>query len=333
MSAAILVCLAFALAWATTAIIERKSARLGLVQSPNSRSAHIQPTPTGGGASIAIVGILGFIFIAVQGNPKYAGAAAIGAAFAALGLIDDRFNLSPALRFPLQAILIGATVSLAGPLPAIALGSLQIVGLPLTAISVLAGLWWINLFNFMDGIDGIAGTQAILILAGASLILPSDQSPQLASGIIMAATAGFLTRNWPPARIFMGDVGSNFLAFAIFVLALFESGNSDTSYPIILILISVFMADATVTLLRRVFRGEKPWKAHNTHAYQQLARRFGHRKITLMYGAISLVWSAPIASLAGINPSISWGLVAIAYAPLLIVFLIAGGGQAHGQIK
>lgn len=324
--ATILACVAFTVSLAATIAIERRSSRIGLIQAPNARSAHTKPTPTGGGGAIAIVGTIGLLLTAVEGDPKFAVAGALAMAFATLGFIDDRSDLSPALRFPLQLLLTGSLVALAHPLPPLVIGPMEFSNIALSALLVLTGLWWINLFNFMDGIDGIAASQAVLVLAGSAIVtLVNGQTPLLAVMVLIAATSGFLVRNWPPARIFMGDVGSNFLAFAILAVALLGGGNG-ISYPIWLILGSLFVSDATVTLIRRVLNGEKPWHAHNRHAYQHLARRFGHLKVTLFYCAVTIVWSIPIAIIAGHFPTIAWGLLVLAYLPVTALMVLVGAG-------
>lgn len=329
----ILACVAFAVTLAATIAIERGSSQIGLIQSPNARSAHTKPTPTGGGGAIAVVGTAGLLLTAaVEGDPKFAVVGALAMAFAALGFIDDRSDLSPALRFPLQLLLTGSLVALAHPPPPLGIGPMEFSGIALSALLVLTGLWWINLFNFMDGIDGIAASQAVLVLAGSTIVtLVNGQTPLLAVTVLIAATSGFLVRNWPPARIFMGDVGSNFLAFAILAVALLGSGDNSTSYPIWLILGSLFVCDATVTLVRRLLNGEKPWHAHNCHAYQHLARRFGHMKVTLLYGAVTVFWSIPIAIIADNTPSRTWELFILAYLPIAALVSLAGAGSQSRQ--
>ncbi len=247
-----------------------------------------------------------------------------------LGFMDDRSDLSPGIRFPIQILLVGTMVALAGPFQPLVIGPLELTGWPLAAGLALAGLWWINLFNFMDGIDGIAASQALLVLLSSTLIaVLSGHPPLLAVVILVAATSGFLVRNWPPARIFMGDVGSNFLAFAILAVALLDRGNRDINYPMWLILTSPFVADATITLIVRTINGEKPWRAHNRHTYQRLARRVGHLKVTLIYGAVTALWAAPLAIYASINPAIAWWLVLVTYMPIAGLVIWAGAGSRN----
>jgi Fuc2NAc and GlcNAc transferase len=336
MSAAwgLLLCLiAGTLGWYLTNRIERNARRLGLVQHPNHRSSHHIPTPSGGGVAIAIAALVALVGLGFSGATQLWAVLAVTALIAALGFADDLRDLPAALRFPLQALVLGALVWALGPLPDLPLmPGLALSGILLGMIVLFVGLWWLNLFNFMDGIDGLAGSQAIFILLGACLLWWSgDADAPLAPAFWMAlataaATAGFLLRNWPPARIFMGDAGSNSLALIIFALALLTIAAGQIGYQAWLILPSVFVSDATLTLLRRTARGEKPWHAHRRHAYQQLSRRWGHRNVTLLYGAVTAFWAFPLAWLAQANGS--WALVVLAYAPLVGCAAWANAGGA-----
>jgi Fuc2NAc and GlcNAc transferase len=321
------------LSWGLTLLIERRAARLGLVQHPNFRSSHHIPTPSGGGAAIALSVLLALAIISLLGATSL-WAVLIGAALiAALGFADDLHDLPAVLRFPMQALVLGGLIWALGPLPDLALvPGVALSGALLAALVLVVGLWWLNLFNFMDGIDGLAGSQAILILLGGCFLwYTGDTKALLAPAFWMAllaaaATAGFLLRNWPPARIFMGDAGSNALAVLIFSLALLTIAAGQVNYQAWLILPSVFVSDATLTLLRRTARGERPWHAHRRHAYQQLSRRWGHRNVTLLYGALTLGWALPLAMLA--QQGGPWVLLVLAYVPLIGCAAWANAGGA-----
>ncbi len=314
--------LAGLLGYLLTCWIERNAVQLGLVQHPNYRSSHHVPTPSGGGAAIAVAALMALAVLCFSGAPHLWPVLIATALIAGLGLADDLRDLPAGLRFPMQALVLGALVWALAPLPDLPLmPGLALSGMLRALIVLFVGLWWLNLFNFMDGIDGLAGSQAILILLGACLLwwkaypeAPRDPNFWLAL-TASAATAGFLLRNWPPARIFMGDAGSNSLALIIFALALLTLGAGQIGYQAWLILPAVFVSDATLTLLRRTARGERPWHAHRRHAYQQLSRRWGHRNVTLLYGALTALWALPLALWAQANGS--WLLVLLAYAPLL----------------
>jgi Fuc2NAc and GlcNAc transferase len=238
-------------------------------------------------------------------------------------------------------ICAGVLIAL-GDLPALALiGGLefQVTGWILFGLLLLASVWWINLFNFMDGIDGIAGMQAIfMLLAGAAMAMWTEpeavHSPVWMWMLCVAAAAAvFLLLNWPPAKIFMGDVGSTWLALMVFALALLSVQAGWLSYAVWLVLGAVFETDATVTLLTRMLRGERWYKAHRSHAYQRLSRRWqggckeGHRAVTLLVVAVNGLWLAPWAWACLQWPARSVAFVAAAHLPLLLAALWLGAGR------
>lgn len=329
---ALMVALSLMISFAGTHLLIHLAPRLRLVQVPNGRSSHIKPTPSGGGLAIAIAVVAcGIILMLLM--PLYWLWLLLGAAIAALGFADDAFDLSAALRFIVQIAIIAIAIGVSDvpgvPLP---LG-FQLAGPALGVVLVVAGVWWINLFNFMDGIDGLAGSQAMLILAGAmGLWLWSDsralsEPMWILAAVTLAATAGFLLLNWPPARIFMGDAGSNFLSFIMLAVMLTMIESGVISYSGALALASVFISDATVTVVRRILQGERPWSAHRSHAYQQLSRRFGHRSVTVAYGAITLFWAIPVTFVTIRWPDMQWIAATIALLPLLIAAAALGAGS------
>lgn len=329
--AILMVTLAFGLSFVVTHLLIRFAPRLGLVQIPNERSSHFRPTPSGGGLAIAIAVLACSAgFALVMPSPWLW--LVLGASAGALGFADDAFDLSAALRFVVQIGLICIAVW-TSDLPDLDLFfGYSLTGLALGTVMVLAGVWWINLFNFMDGIDGLAASQAVLILAGAmSLWLWSSGSAQhdqmwILAAITVAATLGFIVLNWPPARIFMGDAGSNFLALTTLGVMLTMIERGVIGYAGALALTSVFVSDATVTLVRRIQRGERPWAAHRTHAYQRLALRYGHRLVTLAYAMLTLVWAIPLAVISVQLPGLEWVIALIALVPLSSAALVLGAG-------
>lgn len=317
-----------------TLVVERSAARWGLVKTPNARSSHTRLVARGGGLGIVIVSVVGLAGLAVAASLPLAIIAGLGLIIAALGFADDLKDLPAAWRFPVQALCVAGLVigfSAIGIQPFASAGFGW--GLALSLLAVIAGTWWLNLYNFMDGVDGIAASQAILILGGGALIwLAGDNgavvSPILvAMLIVLAGCAGFLIRNMPPARIFMGDVASTFLAFVIFGFSLVTIASDVLAMPSWLILVVAFTTDATITLLRRIRRGEPPTQAHRRHAYQQLSRRHGHLAATLSYAAITGLWAVPLAALANRADALwAWGLVGLAYVPIAVFVLRWGGG-------
>jgi Fuc2NAc and GlcNAc transferase len=212
----------------------------------------------------------------------------------------------------------------------------EVAGWVMYGLLLLAGVWWINLFNFLDGIDGIAGAQAVFMLLGGAVLSAWVNAEVMSSPVwmlmlcIAAATVGFLLLNWPPAKIFMGDVGSTWLAFMVFALALLSVQADWLSYATWLVLAAVFVTDATVTLLTRLLRGERWFEAHRNHAYQKLARRWGgHRPVTLLAVGINVLWLAPLAGACAAWPQWAFGWVLLAYLPLVVGAVALSAGRSE----
>lgn len=327
----IVIIAALPVGWLGTVWLERLAPRLGLVQVPNERSSHTRPTPRGGGLAIALAIVIALGVLAAGAGQQVALVATLTAIIAALGFTDDLRDISPLFRFAIQILVIAALISTFWPLPDIALvAGVSISGVVLAILVGLVGLWWLNLFNFMDGIDGIAGSQAVLLLLGGlglwALGEPGAvQSPLfVASLAAVLATVGFLIRNWPPARIFMGDAGSNSLALFILALALATIASSAVTYQSWLILPAAFVTDSTVTLVRRMLRRQLPWRAHRQHVYQIFSRAWGHMRTTLGYAGLTALWTIPLALCAQAWPELSWWFVIAAYLPLVAGALMIG---------
>ncbi len=311
----------------------RNAARLGLIQTPNERSSHVQPTPSGGGVGIVAGGVLAAAPLALAIPWPTLPILGLSIVVALIGFIDDRSHLPAPLRLAAQLVLAGVLVGLA-PFDSMATPFGPPIPFSIVAMLLIgAVVYWLNLFNFMDGIDGIAGGQAVFMLLSAALIgatsngLPSDT--QLIWWIlgIAGATLGFLTLNWPPAKIFMGDAGSTWLGFVIAALVLWTIAIGWLSLWQWMILGALFITDATLTLVRRVARGENPLKAHRLHAYQHLSRRWrSHRRVTLLYTAINFVLLLPLGWIAGLVPAVAPVAMVAAYVPLIAALAWAGAG-------
>jgi Fuc2NAc and GlcNAc transferase len=310
----------------------------GLLDIPNERSSHKVPTPRGGGLAIVLVSTAAFVALAAlqRLDGRLLAALAGGLLVAAVGLIDDRRPVSPAARLAVHTgAALWALVWLGG-LPALRLGDQAIaLGAAGDVLALLGIVWTMNLFNFMDGIDGIAASEAIFVLcAGALLGLMSAGPGQVPWAALLCATAclGFLLWNWPPARIFMGDVGSGYLGYVIAVLAVAATRGEPAALWAWLILGGVFFVDATVTLLRRLARGERLHQAHRSHAYQWLARRWrSHAKVTGAVLAVNLLWLLPCAVFALRWPNFAAATAVVALLPLVLLACAASGRrEAHG---
>jgi Fuc2NAc and GlcNAc transferase len=273
--------------WALTAGVRQYAERARVLDVPSERSSHTTPTPRGGGLAIAVV-VLTSIALGWHADwltGREAAAFALSAAVAAVGWADDHRPLPPGVRVAVHFGAAGGALLLLGGFPTLDVGprplALGILGQLLALFGIV---WAINFFNFMDGIDGLAGAEATLVGAIGAAMLSAAGAPGLAriAVVIAGASAGFLLWNWPPARIFMGDVGSGMLGFLFGTLAV--AGEKAGAVPVLVwvILLGAFIFDATVTLARRVSRGERWHAAHRSHAYQRaLAAGRGHRPITL----------------------------------------------------
>jgi len=335
----LLLALSFLASWRLTTWLLHRAERLSLVQVPTLRSSHVQPTPNGGGLGIVIASTVAGVWLAWGQSQALVVAIALAVPLALIGLLDDIRHLSARVRLGVQVAVCAGLLIALGAVPEIAVGNVVLGGLALSGLLLLVGVWWINLFNFMDGIDGIAGGQAVFMLLAGAALTAWGNPDAMASPLwvlmlcIFAATVGFLLQNWPPAKIFMGDTGSTWLGFMIFALALLTVQSGWLSYAVWLVLGAVFVTDATVTLLTRMAHGERWYEAHRNHAYQRLARRWkgdqnaGHRSVTLLVAAVNLLWLAPIAWACMQWPQWIPGLLILAYALMVMGTLALGAGK------
>lgn len=307
-----------------------------LLDIPNDRSSHSVPTTRGGGIAIVVVTLAALVILnrsgLAQGGPllAYAGG---GLLVAGVGYLDDRSHVSAALRL---AVHFGAAISVliaVGPLPPLPVFRSELdFGLAASAMAAVSIVWLLNLYNFMDGIDGIAAIEAVTVAGGAACLLWYSGVDEVAylAGVLAATSLGFLVWNWPPARIFMGDVGSVFLGFCFGALMVMTFATDAPLIWIWPILLGTFLVDATVTLFRRVFRRETLYKAHRSHAYQFASRKLGsHRPVTVAVGMINLFWLLPMAFLVTIGRLEGLIALLIAYTPLmgLALYLKAGARE------
>ncbi|MCW5713220.1 MAG: hypothetical protein KIT43_01715 [Bauldia sp.] len=309
------------LAAGVTSGLARKSLQNRVPDQPNARSSHRNPVPRGGGIGFIPVVLVALILLAVL-VPEYAilpafAAGIVGAiAVAAVSFADDLRPLSGRVRFAVQAAAVALVLvfwpggTILGPDIPVVLDRL-VVG--------FAWLWFINLFNFMDGIDGIAASEAGVISAGIVAVAVGGSAltilPAVPAAIVGAGAIAFLTVNWPPAKVFMGDIGSITLGFLLgwLLLAVADAGYLAAAA----ILPLVFVLDATATLVLRILRGERPGEAHRDHAYQlAVDRGVPHAVVTSAVivtglGLIAIaVWSiaAPLPAIVA-GATLSAGLV------------------------
>lgn len=264
---------------------------LKLLDCPNQRSSHYHPIPRGAGIVFVLVWVLGslpFIIYSVEPVLEILNIMVCGLIIALVGFVDDIKNLSSKFRFLVQTIVV--TVFLMPYLSYFLESSYGSLGF---VLAIIAGVWSINLFNFMDGIDGIAGLEGVLVLGSAGVFALLSNSLTLAAlslGVV-ASVLGFLVFNLPKAKVFMGDVGSSFLGFIIAAISIL--GHIKYHIPIwySLLIYSVFWMDTTLTLIRRMLKGEKWYEAHRKHAYQRLHHlaRWSHAKILAFVSLINLI--------------------------------------------
>jgi Fuc2NAc and GlcNAc transferase len=301
---------------------------------PNHRSSHTVPTPRAGGLAIVLAMALVEIVYLLRGLVELAFAVCFVAQLvvAMIGLLDDRSPLPPAVRLIVHLGAAFAVLFGLGGLPAFAIGDRLIeLGWWGYGFGALSLVWVLNLFNFMDGIDGIAASEAAFVAgAGGALFWAAGGSDLLTAAcmVFAAACLGFLVWNWPPARIFMGDVGSGFLGISIGTLAVAATREHAQALWVWLILGGAFVTDATMTFLRRAMRRERLAVAHRTHAYQWLARRWGsHQRVTLFVLGINVLWLLPWAWFANHNPQLAVWSAGAALVPLALGALVAGSGR------
>jgi UDP-N-acetylmuramyl pentapeptide phosphotransferase/UDP-N-acetylglucosamine-1-phosphate transferase len=281
-----------------------------VVDRPNARSMHVAPTPRIGGLAV-LAGIAAPLVVLRPDLP--AGLWMALALLVAVSLADDLGGIPIALRLPLH--VAAAALACAALAPGLSA--------PWLALAAIAGGWAINLYNFMDGLDGLAGGQAAIGFGAYALaaVQAGDASMALASSAIAGAALGFLLFNFPPARVFMGDAGSTALGLLAAGLGLAGAIRGDWPVWFPVVAFMPFVLDATLTLALRIVAGQRFWEAHREHAYQRLSLMgFGHRRTTLVYYAL-MASSAAVALWGRASPGMALHAGGLA---LLMITLYAG---------
>jgi Fuc2NAc and GlcNAc transferase len=318
-----------------TGAVRRLALAADRLDTPNERSSHTVATARGGGLAIVLVTLAA---AAVNAGPNavrdpHRYLWMIGAALVAVvGFVDDSRGLSQRLRITAHCLAAAALVWSVGAPTIPWHGETMHLGALGVGMSFIATIWSINLFNFMDGTDGLAGAEAVFVFAAASAlecIVPSGARSFALLVPLAAASLGFLLWNWPPARIFMGDVGSGYLGFLIAATALITSHSDGLSLWTWTVLYGAFIADSTVTLITRLIRRERIYVAHRSHAYQKLSRRWhSHRRVLLLFAAVNLGWLLPLAAWTVRAPGVAAIIAAVALLPLICLAVIAGAGRS-----
>ena len=319
---------------ALTLLVRRLAFAHGILDIPNERSSHTNVTPRGGGLAIVATATVAMVWLGLSGAVPLDELIAMsgGIVVALIGFLDDRFGLRTVVRLAVHVGAASWAVFWLGGLPPLSIGS-HVVQLGWTGhvLGVIGLVWTLNLFNFMDGIDGIAASESVFIACGGALLSMTGDSGSDVSAIALvfgAACCGFLVWNWPPAKIFMGDVGSGYIGYVIGVLALAATRISPHFLWVWLILAGTFFVDATVTLIRRLLRGERIYQAHRSHAYQWLARKWSsHQRVTVAVWGVNLMWLLPCAFAAARFAQHAMWIACVALVPVVALAILLGAGR------
>lgn len=322
-----------ALSFILTGLMRRYALSRQLLDRPNERSSHSAPTPRGGGIAIVVAFVASLTAAADASATTTLALIGGGVGVAVVGFVDDHGHIAARWRLLAHFACASWILYWIGVPRLEWMGDTANLGFMAAVLAVLYLVWMLNLYNFMDGIDGIAGVEAVTVGAGGTAVywvagMPMGSDAVLPA-LLSAASLGFLLWNFPPAKIFMGDAGSGFLGLMLGALSL----QAAVARPVLLwcwlVLLGVFIVDATVTLVRRLLRGERVYEAHRSHAYQHASREFGaHRPVTLAVAAINLCWLIPWAM--AIASGLVEGLVGLvaALVPLLALALRFRAGNA-----
>jgi Fuc2NAc and GlcNAc transferase len=302
------------LSFGLTYFIKEYAIKKSLVATVNERSSHSVPTPHGGGIAVAITWFIGLIYLYIneQIDPTLFYALIIGAVIAVVGLVDDIIELKAIPRMIVFTLVGASGLYIIGGLETITFGLFDISNIVVTSIfAMLLILWYVNLTNFIDGIDSYLSVKFIFLSVAGLLLFGGAHFAVLGVSVL-----GFLYWNWHKAKIFMGDVGSTLLGYTIAIITIYYANIESSNLWIWVTLYGVFWFDATVTLVRRLLNGEKPSVPHKKHAYQRLTQAgWSHSRVTLSALGLNLVIFALVYFIPNIAISfaLSLALLYVAY--------------------
>jgi len=347
----------FLLTWGAIHYAKSKN----LLDIPNERSSHDVETPRGGGISFVLISLVGLalftIFLGFEGG--WAWLLFSSLIVVTISYIDDHGHVSSKNRFIAHLIACCSVVYFFCPFPVVPLLGLNLqFGVLGLFMGMILLTWLLNLYNFMDGIDGIASIEALfisislLILVGIPVaqvgefreLTIQQEGYAILCLLIIFSVVGFTFWNWPTARIFMGDIGSGFLGFFLGALGLYAAGKEWITIWTVLIIFGVFLVDATITLLLRMYRGESWLQPHRTHFYQRITdkiilfrkrrlenkemkpsqselRKYAHQLVNVGVIFINICWLLPAAMLSVYYPQ--WGVVIMFTAFLPMILIVA----------
>lgn len=324
----------FSLAFGFTYFMRAYALKKNIIDNPNDRSSHSVPTPRGGGVAVVCSYLLALaVLMYSQQLEIHIGITLIIAGFmiALLGFLDDHGHINSMLRLAIHFfVAIGIVVSLGGFTEVTVFNGLKL-GFIANIIAVLFLVWLLNLYNFMDGINGIASIEAITTTVSMAILyylLNISLSPDLL-WLLAACVFGFLLWNFPKAKIFMGDACSGFLGLTLGILALIALKENLPLFCAWIICLGVFIVDATYTLIKRVLNGYKMYDAHRSHSYQILSRKWNsHTPVTLAIAAVNLFWLWPIAYIT-VTQEMTYPetMILIAYLPLILIVIKSKAGN------
>ena len=291
-----------------TFFIKNYAIKKSLVATVNERSSHTTPIPHGGGIAIAITWFIGLVYLKLtsQIDEILFNTLLVGIIISFISLLDDIYELSANLRFIIQSVVTILTLYFLGGFNSLDLGFLVIENQFVTNIfAFFMIIWFINLYNFLDGINGYAGSEAVFLGLAGLLIFGGSHFI-----ILTVAVLGFLFWNYNKAKIFMGDVGSTLLGFNIAIFTIYYSNQESSYFWIWITLFSLFWFDATYTLIRRKLNKERLFQAHKKHAYQRLTQAgWSHFKVTNYSIIVNIVIFLFVYFIPNIAVSFAFSLV------------------------
>ena len=301
----------FLISFSFTYFIKNYMIKKSLVATVNERSSHTTPTPHGGGIALCLTWFIGLVYLYFIGEiePSLFYALLFGAVISIVSFFDDIYELSPKLRLIIQSTVAIGGLYFLGGFETFTFGIFDIQNPILTNVfAFFMIIWFINLYNFLDGINGYAGSEAVFLALAGFVLFGGNHF--LVLGV---AVLGFLYWNWNKAKIFMGDVGSTLLGYNIAIFTIYYANQEATNFWIWIILFALFWFDATLTLIRRKLNKEKLSQAHKKHAYQRLTQSgWSHFKVTNYSIGINLI-------LFGIVYFVSNIFIAFVFALILLI--------------
>lgn len=307
---------------------------------PNQRSSHTVPTARGGGLAIVLTffASTAFLFLTHRLNTHWFAALSSTLLVAVIGFCDDHAPVAARWRFLTHLLAAFLALYVLNGLPLVLVPkpfdmlivqSLVNPGWLGYVLGAILLVWLLNLFNFMDGTDGIAASEALFVSSAlAGYLYFIDQTLFSVAISLACASLGFLLWNWPRAKIFMGDVGSGFLGLLLGILILLAAQQAAVLLYCGLILFGVFVVDATYTLSVRFCSRQKWYDAHCSHTYQRAAKQYGHLRVLLASWAINLFWLLPVSLLVFLHPTYALIGLLLAYLPLIYLAYRFKAGHA-----